>query len=207
MVKALRYLITAAALAGVIQIANIDQSEVIPTVVASEAVVASDTVESSIGPGEVSSAELEKIVQQKLKIGAEVKKLLDREYDKVGVYIFEREITNPNTGETRLYKDLLVRGYETDKYGDWPQFGVNLDCVCRALHEEKKLFGFINVKDVVRFHTCTGNIVNTENMKHKNAILLNKIVSMYVGNNGEMCERFDTYINKTHGPTGPAYHK
>jgi len=44
-------------------------------------------------------------------------------------------------------------------------------------------------------------------MKHKNAVLLNEIVSMYVGNNGEMCEKFDNYLNLTHGPTGPAYHK
>jgi hypothetical protein len=198
MAKALRYLIAGVALAGLVQTVNIDQTSAKPAEVVSETQKAS---------GGVSSQELERIVQQKLEIGEKIEKLLKREYDKVGVYIFEREITNPNTGETRLYKDLLVRGYETDKYGDWPVFGVNLDCVCRALHEEKKLFGFINVKDVVRFQTCNGNIVNTENMKHKNAVLLNEIVSMYVGNNGEMCEKFDNYLNLTHGPTGPAYHK
>jgi hypothetical protein len=146
----------------------------------------------------------EKLSEKQLALGYEIIKALraDGEYDKVEGYAFERTIKDKETGEKTVIYDLLIRAYEKTKDGYWPVWGINVDCMCRSVMEEKN-FLFIHWSDVLRSYNCVGSVNNTESLKHRTAEKIEKLLSEHIGENAGACENWIEYIKQTHGPTGP----
>jgi hypothetical protein len=134
--------------------------------------------------------------RQRETIGDQMAKQLEREFDKVGWSIMEYEEFGMK------YQDLILTGYNTDKFGDWATWSVNFDKACRSYHKENN-FLMMHIKDYVIVEDSMGSVVKSPDFKHYIAQQLNQVLGVYIQNNQEACRNWQNFINTNVGPTGP----
>ena len=83
-------------------------------------------------------------------------------------------------------------------------WGVNFDDVCRSIMREKRFGWIIDISDYIIIETGTGHVIKSPNFKHRVAMQLNQVASLYIGNNAKKCKYWVQFIQETHGPTGPS---
>ncbi|MBT4824627.1 hypothetical protein HN695_05965 [Candidatus Woesearchaeota archaeon] len=135
--------------------------------------------------------------RQRGTIGEQMAKQLENEFDKVEWSLMEYEEFGMK------YQDLVLTGYNSNKYGDWAEWSVNFDKACRSFHQEKN-FLFMHIKDHVIVEDSMGSVVKSPNLKNYIAKQLNQVLGVYIQNNQEACRNWQNFINSTAGPTGPS---
>jgi hypothetical protein len=120
----------------------------------------------------------QKVLDQKMRICEDIKTILkkDDEFDKITC----------NLMETKEGKDLILAGYYNDKWGNWEEWGINLDNLCRAYQRETQFLIF-DISDKACIQTSRYESFCSPSFSHDAAKQMTEIFRLYLGNNGERC--------------------
>lgn len=130
--------------------------------------------------------------QYKINLGKTLQGILEDECDFVEYYL----------QDFGYGKDLVIRCYKERDDGLLPDWGVNLDTVCRVYTKVKSLLGIeINAWLITELSTCG---VSSKKMSRSSAEELTLIMGNYLKNNKDRCEDWKQFIQQNYGPRGPA---